>query len=140
MKQNIHYVVILLLSLTVGCSSGSNTDNTAAWLGTYSNGINSHNGVNRISISRIDNNTVKVLAQIDSASTIFTIATFQKGIIVSSSTLAINEETAITTIADSTFHFVLSGSLTANTLIFSGSATNDGNSSDVKNLYFIGSK
>ena len=127
--------------LMVGCSkSSSDTDNTIGWTGTYTNGLNPHSGINRVVISKADNNDLQILLQEDSASYIGTIATIRKAIIVNSSTFAVNENDTITTISDSTFNFVATGALSGNNLIMSGSATNIAKSNDVKNFYFSGSK
>ena len=128
-----------MILLLAACSK-DNTDNTVGWVGTYSNQTNTRSQINRVVISKVDNNTLQVQAQIDSASLIFTVATFQKAIAINSTTMAINENGPITTIADSTFHFVGSGALSGNSLIFSGSATNTVNAADVKYFYFTGNK
>jgi hypothetical protein len=131
---------ILAIILLLAACSKDNTDNTVGWVGTYSNQTNTRSQINRVVISKVDNNTLQLQAQIDSASLIFTVATFQKAIAINNTTMAINENGPITTIVDSTFHFVGSGALSGNSLIFSGSATNMVNATDVKYFYFTGSK
>jgi hypothetical protein len=131
---------ILAMILLLAACSKDNTDNTLGWVGTYSNHTNTRSQINRVVISKVDNNTLQVQAQIDSASLIFTVATFQKAIAINSTTMAINENGPITTITDSTFHFVGSAALSGNSLIFSGSATNIVSPADVKYFYFTGTK
>ena len=138
MKKVLFSMLTMILLLSA-CSK-DNTDNTVGWIGTYSNGTNTRTQINRVVISKVDNNTLQVQAQIDSASFLFTVATFQKAISINGSTMAINENGPIAGIADSTFHFVGSGALSGNSLIFSGSATNTVSTADVKYFYFTGSK
>lgn len=132
----------LFIVLIAGCSknSTSNTDNTIGWTGTYSNSLNPRAGINRVVISKVDNNDLQVQIQLDTTIYISTIATFRKATIVNSSTFAVNENDTIFGISDSTFNFVASGALSGNNLILSGSATNIARTTDVKNFYFSGSK
>jgi hypothetical protein len=139
MRGNI--VVIAMLLLFASCSKNtSSTDNTIGWTGTYNSATSPHNGINRVVLSKVDNNDLQVQIQIDSAIYVSTIATFKKATIVNSNTFAVNENDTINGISDSTFNFVASGALSGNTLILSGSATNTAISTDVKNFYFSGSR
>jgi hypothetical protein len=142
MKQSTFALILLLVLLIAGCSknSSSDTDNTVGWTGTYTNGLTPHGGINRVVISKVDNNDLQVLLQYDTASYIETIATVRKAPVVNSSTFAVNENDTIAGIIDSTFNVVATGALSGNTLILSGSATNIAASADVKNFYFSGSK
>ena len=140
MKKTIFSALIISL-LIAACSKNNNdTDNTIGWTGTYSNGLNPHGGINRVVISKEDNNDLQVQLQYDTASYILTIATVRKAPVVSSTTFAVNENDTIAGIRDSTFNFVASGALSGNNLILSGSATNISSPADVKNFYFSGSK
>ncbi len=140
MKKTIFSALIISL-LIAACSKNNNdTDNTIGWTGTYSNGLNPHGGINRVVISKVDNNDLQVQLQYDTASYILTIATVRKAPVVSSTTFAVNENDTIAGIRDSTFNFVASGALSGNNLILSGSATNISSPADVKNFYFSGSK
>lgn len=142
MKNAVISLSVILMMLVAGCSknSSSDTDNTVGWLGTYSNGQNPHAGINRVVISKVDNNDLQVLLQLDTATYIATVATVRKAPIVNANTFAVNENDTIAGVSDSTFNFVASGALSGNTLILSGSATNIATSADVKNFYFSGTK
>jgi hypothetical protein len=135
-------IVLLLVLMIAGCSknTSSDTDNTVGWVGTYTNGLNPHDGINRVVISKVDNNDLQVQVQYDTANYIVTVATFRKAAIVNSSTFAVNENDSLTDISDSTFNFVSTGALSGSNLIMSGSATNISTPADVKNFYFTGSK
>lgn len=140
MNKVLFSSIILLLLIVAGCSkNSSSTDNTIGWPGTYSN-ANTQKQLNRVVISRVDNNTLQVQLQIDSAAYIVTVATFNKATAINSSTMAVNENTGIIGITDSTFQFVATGALNGNNLILSGSATNIAAPADVKNFYFNGNK
>ena len=125
-----------------GCSknTGSDTDNTVGWTGTYTNNVNASAGLNRVVISKVDNNDLQVQIQLDTSIYLETVATFRKATIVNSNTFAVNENDTIIGIIDSFFNVVASGALSGNTLILSGSATNIAAPKDVKNFYFSGSK
>ena len=140
MTKTILLFVIVILTLA-GCSkTSSNTDNTIGWTGTYNgSNLNSRKQINQIVISKVDNSTLQVVANIDSAGIVFTVATLHTNAL-NGSTFAVNENDAINTIPDSTFHFVASGALSGNNLIVSGSATNTVDASDYKFFYFTGSK
>lgn len=132
---------LFAVMILAGCSkNSSNTDNTIGWPGTYNAGnLNSRKEINQIVISRVDNSTLQVLANIDSAGIVYTVATLRTGALTAS-TFAVNENDAINTIPDSTFHFVASGAISGNNLIVSGSATNTVDASNYKFFYFTGSK
>ena len=135
-------IVLLVILLIAGCSKNANTDtdNTVGWIGTYTNNVNASNGLNSVVISKVDNNDLQVLIQLDTSIYHETVATFRKATIVNSNTFAVNENDTIIGISDSTFNFVASGALSGNTLILSGSGTNIAAPKDVKNFYFSGSK
>jgi len=133
-------LALIISFLTASCSKTSNTDNTIGWTGTYSNALNPHAGINRVVVSKVDNNDLQVQIQFDSASYLNTVATFRKAAIVNSTTIAVNENDTIIGISDSTFNFVATGALSGNNLILSGSATNTAAPADVKNFYFSGTK
>jgi hypothetical protein len=139
MKKSVFALV--MISVLTSCSkNSSNTDNTVGWVGTYTNGLNPHGGINRVVISKVDNNDLQVQVQYDTASYITTVATFRKATIVNSTTFAVNENDSLAGISDSTFNFVSTGALSGNSLILSGSATNIAAPADVKNFYFTGNK
>jgi hypothetical protein len=130
----------LVISLVIVSCTKDNTDNTIGWVGTYTSSVNRLTEINRVVISRVDNNTLQVQLQFDTLSYVWTIATAQKAAIVNSATLAINENDTIAGCRDSTFNFVASGALSGNNLIMTGSATNIATPADVKGFYFSGSK
>lgn len=139
MKKSVFAIIVI--SVLASCSKNSNnTDNTVAWVGTYSNSLNPTAGLNRVVISKVDNNDLQVQIQLDTTIYVNTVATFRKATIVNSSTFAVNENDTIIGISDSTFNFVATGALSGNTLILSGSATNIAAPADVKNFYFTGNK
>jgi hypothetical protein len=140
MKGNT--IVLLLVLMIAGCSknTSTDTDNTVGWVGTYTNGLNPQRGINRVVISKVDNNDLQVQVQFDTASYIMTVATFRKATIVNSSTFAVNENDSLAGVSDSTFNYVSTGALSGNSLILSGSATNVATPTDVRNFYFTGSK
>lgn len=144
MKKHTFLITLLTILLIAGCSKNSdtnnNTDNTIGWTGTYNNNQNPSAGLNRVVISKVDNNDLQVKIQLDTAIYVQTVATFRKATIVNSNTFAVNENDTIIGINDSTFNFVASGALSGNTLILSGSATNTARPQDVKNFYFSGTK
>gem|GEM_PF-2397738 len=140
MKGNIIAFILILTIASCSKNTSSDTDNTVGWIGTYTNNVNASAGLNRVVISKVDNNDLQVMVQLDTTIYIETVATFRKATIVNNNTFAVNENDTIIGIIDSTFNFVASGALNGNTLILSGSATNIAAPKDVKNFYFSGTK
>lgn len=130
----------LVISLVIVSCTKDNTDNTIGWVGTYTSSVSRLTDINRVVISKVDNNTLQVQLQRDTLTYVATIATAKKAIIVNSTTFAINENDTILNTNDSTFNFVATGALSGNNLIMTGSATNIATPADVKGFYFSGSK
>ena len=139
MKGSVLSVTLFFVLIIASCTK-DNTDNTISWTGTYNSSASPRAGINRVVISKVDNNSLQVLLQQDTLTYVQTVATVRKASIVNSTTFAVNETDTIAGTRDSTFNIVGTGALNGNILILSGSATNIATPSDVKQFYFSGSK
>lgn len=129
---------LLLVAIMAVTLNSCNKDYASDWVGTYTGTAGSN--VNRIVVSKVDNNTIKMELQTTGLFTGYvTFATVAKGGVNKSSDVAINEDGSIAGFTD-VYHFTGAGSLSGATLTLNGQAQSKTNSSDIKYYSFTGSR
>jgi hypothetical protein len=129
--------IFIVLAAIITTFSSCNKDYATDWVGTYT-GV-SGSTFNRIVVSKVNNNTIKMEFQQLALGAYYTFATVANGSVNKSSNVTISEDGNIYSFAD-VYHFSGGGSLNGNTLTINGQAQSKTNASDVKLYTFTGSK
>lgn len=135
MKTRIFIAAALLFAIAIlpGCQK----DWASSWAGTYTG--NAGSTFNRVVITSINNNTVKMDLQVSYGNTYVTYATVGNATLSDQNDAVVNEDGNISGYADP-YHFAGTAVLNGNTITITGSATNKNNSGDIKYYAFTGTK
>ena len=136
--KHILYILIGLSLMVSGCKKEDG--NASDWTGVY-NGNTSGNTVQRVIVSEVNSNTLKMELQIltSGGGGYYTFATIDEAKISGSTAAVVDEDGTILGSAG-TYKFAGGSQRDSDTLTISGSATNKKDLSDVKLYYFKGSK
>lgn len=129
--------IIIVLAAIISTFSSCNKDYASDWVGTYT-GV-SGSTFNRVVVSKVNNNTIKMEFQQLALGAYYTFATVSNGSVGKSSNVTVSEDGNLYGSAD-IFHFSGAGTLSGNTLTLNGQAQNKTNASDTRLYTFTGSK
>ncbi len=131
------FKLIILSAVFAFALSSCKKDLATAWVGTYNGTTGGSNNLNRVVITKVNDNTIKMELQASVGSLYYTYATIGNGNLASATTVSISEDGTVTSYSG-TYRFTGGGTLNGNTLTLSGAATQTGQST----LYyaFSGSK
>lgn len=132
MKIKLIIIAIALVATVSSCKKDLATN----WVGTY-NGTSGNNTVQRVVISKVNENTIKLELQTNFLGTFISFATIANGKVNSASSATVNEDGTVAG-ASGTWHFTGAGTRNGNAITLIGQATQPG-ASDL-NYYFAGSK
>lgn len=134
MANRILIVALLLVATLSSCKKDLATD----WVGTY-NGTAGGN-VNRVVITKVSDNTIKMELQTVFLGVYTTFATVGNGKLSNSTTVGVDEDGSLATNQGAVYHFTGTGTRNGNSLALSGIAVNKSNSNDTQAYSFSGSK
>lgn len=127
---------LLILSLMV--LSGCKKDFAEDWAGTY-DGTSGNNTVQRVVVTKVDKQSVKMELQTQTFVGYVTFATVGNGKLTSATKVEVNEDGSLYG-SNATYRFTGTGTLSGTTLTITGIATNKNDASDVQGYYFVGNR
>ncbi|HWB64645.1 MAG TPA: hypothetical protein VG603_14110 [Chitinophagales bacterium] len=141
MKKYAFVLAVALIAILAGCKK--DTDNAAAWVGTYTSTGTVTDSLNQVTISEVNSSTLQIQLQykynISGVSGVYTFATIQGAKLSTATSASVNESGTISGSAG-TYQFTGGGALSGNSLTLTGQAVNTSNSSDIRYYVFTGSK
>jgi hypothetical protein len=114
----MNYKILFASILFIASFSSCKKDLASDWEGTY-DGVAGNNTINRVAVTKVNNNTIKMELQTQVFGTYLTYATIANAKLSSSSVVSINEDG---TVAGNSciYHFTGSGTRNGNTLQLNG--------------------
>ncbi len=135
MKLKVIFIALLFATALSSCKKDLATD----WVGTYT-GVAGSSTVNRVVVTKVNDETIKMELQTLVLGTYYTFATVANGKLGNASTVNISEDGTISSSPGNVYHFSGSGTRNGNNLVLAGQAQNKNNSSDIQYYTFNGNK
>lgn len=135
MKIRVLLIGLLLTGILSSCKKDLATD----WVGTYT-GVAGNSTVNRVVVSKVNDETIKMELQTLVLGTYYTYATVANGKLANANTVNISEDGTVSSSPGNVYHFSGAGTRNGNNLVLSGMAQNKNNASDILYYTFNGNK
>lgn len=135
MKTRLLFIGLLIATALSSCKKDLATD----WVGTYT-GTAGNYTLNRVVVTKVNDETIKMELQTQVLGTYYTFATVADGKLANSTTVNISEDGTISSSPGEVYHFTGSGTRNGNNLVLAGQAVNKNDASDIKLYTFNGNK